>query len=67
MDFSVYLRLTWDDEGRLACVLSDWSGPLDERLLSTAEAIAAALDKIDSPYSPDFARRSAAAVPRAQI
>lgn len=45
----MYLRLSWTDSGQLSCTLSDWAGPLDERLLAAAEAIAAAIDKIDAP------------------
>ena len=44
MQFAVFLKLTWSQNGRLTCALSDWAGPLDERLLAAAEAAAVAIE-----------------------
>ncbi len=46
MQFAVFLKLSWNPSGRLTCALSDWAGPLDERLLAAAEAAAVAIEEM---------------------
>lgn len=52
MAFSVNLKLSWGDSGRLTCALSDWTGPLDECLLSIAEELAVSIEALDVQHAP---------------